>query len=80
MNIIDNISTDRLQQIEQDREQIQSLQSFQQWCKDMNIGSRVEVKDHRAIELTNQYRGYLQWIKREEEKRRWMPDFIVDMF
>ena len=46
----------------------------------MNIGSRVVVKDHRAIELTNQYTGYLQWIKREEEKRRWMPDFIVDMF
>lgn len=80
MNIIDNISIERLHTIEREREQIQSLTEFQKWCKDMNIGSRVEVKDHRAIELTNQYTGYLQWIKREEEKRRWMPDFIVDMF
>ena len=80
MNIIDNISIERLHTIEREREEIQSMHEFQKWCKDMNIGSRVVVKDHRAIELTNQYTGYLQWIKREEEKRRWMPDFIVDMF
>ena len=65
MNIIDNISTDRLQQIEQDREQIQSMHEFQKWCKDMNIGSRVEVKDYRAIELQQQYEAnYPKWLAR----------------
>ena len=80
MNTLDNISIERLYTIEREREQTQSLTEFQKWCKDMNIGVRVEVKDHRANELMQQYNGYTEWIKREEEKRRWMPEFIVRMF
>lgn len=80
MNTLDNISVERLHSIEREREETQSMQEFREWCKQLHIGSRVEVKDGRANELMQQYDGYMNWIKREEEKRRWMPEFIVRMF
>jgi len=78
--VIDNISIERLHSIEREREEVQSTKEFQNWCKQMRIGSRVEVKDERASELMQQYDGYTNWIKREEESRRWMPEFIIRMF
>lgn len=77
---LDNISIERLHSIEIEREQTQSLKDFQLWCKEMNIGTRVEVKDRRANELMQQYDRYTNWIKGESEVRRWMPEFIVRMF
>lgn len=78
--VIDNISIERLQGIEREREEVQSTKEFQNWCKQMRIGSRVEVKDTRANELMEGYENYHNWIKREEESRRWMPEFIIRMF
>ena len=78
--IIDNIDIEKYNTIEKEREQVQSDQAFQQWCKELHIGSRVEKRDSRAEDLNRQYTGYLQWINREEEARRYWPDFIVDMF
>ena len=77
---LDKISIERLHSIEIEREQTQSLKDFQLWCKEMNIGARVEVKDRRANELMQQYDRYTNWIKGESEVRRWMPEFIVRMF
>lgn len=79
-NILERVSIETLHSIEEQREQIKSNKEFQQWCKELKIGSRVEVKDERANELMQQYNGYTNWIKREEESRRWMPEFILRMF
>lgn len=78
--VLDRVSIDTLHSIEREREEVQSTEEFQNWCKQMRIGSRVEVKDERANELMAQYEDYHNWIKREEQTRRWMPEFIVRMF
>ena len=63
--VIDNISIEKLHSIEREREQTLIDKNFIQWCKDMRIGSRVEVKDWRAVELQRQYEhNYPNWIKR----------------
>ena len=78
--VLDRVSIERLHSIEREREEVLQDKEFQNWCKQMNIGARVEVKDKRANELMAQYDGYTNWIKREGEVRRWMPEFIVRMF
>ena len=78
--VLDKVSIERLHSIEREREEVLQDKEFQNWCKQMNIGARVEVKDKRANELMAQYDGYTNWIKREAEVRRWMPEFIVRMF
>ena len=78
--VLDKVSIDRLHSIEREREEVLQDKEFQNWCKQMNIGARVEVKDKRANELMQQYDGYTNWIKGESEMRRWMPEFIVRMF
>ena len=63
--VIDNISIEKLHSVERERETTMIDKNFIQWCKDMNIGSRVEVKDWRAIELQQQYEhNYPNWIKK----------------
>jgi hypothetical protein len=63
--VIDNISIEKLHSIEREREKTLIDKNFIQWCKDMRIGSRVEVKDWRAIELQQQYEhNYPNWIKK----------------
>jgi hypothetical protein len=42
-----------------------SDEKFIQWCKEMNIGVRVEVKDYRSNELMNQYTNYPKWVSRQ---------------
>ena len=78
--VLDRVSIDTLHSIEREREEVMQDKEFIQWCKDMNIGARVEVKDKRANELMQQYDRYTNWIKGESEVRRWMPEFIVRMF
>jgi len=56
---------DRIHSIDRDREETQSLIEFQQWCKSMNIGSRIERRDSRATELMAQYGGYPKWVARK---------------
>lgn len=63
--VLDNITIERLHSIEREREQVMIDKNFIQWCKDMNIGSRVEVKDYRADELMQQYSEYPKWVQRQ---------------
>jgi hypothetical protein len=56
---------DRIHSIEKEREETQSLIEFQEWCRSMNIGSRIERRDSRATELMAQYSGYPKWVARK---------------
>jgi hypothetical protein len=62
--VLDRISVDKLHSIEREREQTMIDENFIQWCKDMNIGARVEVKDYKANELMQQYSEYPKWVQR----------------
>ena len=66
MNIhtIQHIDIDKYNTIEEERNKILSDKEFQQWCKEMNIGARVEVKDYRSNELMQQYSNYPKWVSR----------------
>ena len=66
MNIttIQHIDINKYSSIEEERQKVLSDKAFQQWCKDMKIGSRVEVKDYRADELMQQYTEYPKWVQR----------------
>lgn len=64
-NIVEGYSNiDRVYSIEKERERVMADTQFQKWCKDMKIGSRVEVKDYRADELMQQYPQYPKWVTR----------------
>ena len=63
--VLDRVSIDTLHSIEREREEVMQDKEFIQWCKDMNIGARVEVKDHRADELMQQYSEYPKWVQRQ---------------
>jgi hypothetical protein len=57
-------SIDRIHSIEKEREETQSLIEFQEWCRTMNIGSRVHRVDSRASELMVQYTNYAKWLSK----------------
>ena len=64
-SIVD-IDIEKYNSIEIEREKVMADSKFQKWCSDMRIGSRVEVKDYRAIELQAQYEhNYPKWITRK---------------
>jgi hypothetical protein len=56
---------DRIHSIEKEREETQSLIEFQEWCRSMKIGSRVERRNDRATELMAQYGNYPKWVARK---------------
>jgi hypothetical protein len=62
--VIDSITIERLHSIERERETTMIDKEFIQWCKDMNIGARVEVKDYKAEEMMQQYPNYPKWVQR----------------
>ena len=64
-SIIDSIDIEKYNTIEMEREKIMGDEKFIQWCKDMNIGIRVEVKDYRASELMQQYDNYPKWVQQK---------------
>ncbi len=66
MNIhtIQHIDIDKYTTIEEERQKILSDEQFQNWCKEMRIGTRVEVKDYKANELMQQYTNYPKWVSR----------------
>ena len=64
-NIVQDIDIERYHSIEEERNKILSDEKFIQWCKDLKIGSRVEVKDYRSTELMNQYHNYPKWVSRQ---------------
>ena len=61
---IQHIDIEKYSSIEEERQKVLSDKAFQQWCKDMKIGIRVEVKDYRADELMQQYPQYPKWVMR----------------
>ncbi len=65
VNTIHSIDIERYNSIEKERETIMSDEKFIQWCKEMNIGVRVEVKDYRSNELMQQYSNYPKWVSRQ---------------
>jgi len=62
---IHSIDIEKYNTLEKERETIMSDEKFIQWCKEMNIGVRVEVKDYRSNELMNQYTNYPKWVMRQ---------------
>ena len=62
--VLDSITIERLHSIERERETTMIDKDFIQWCKDMNIGARVEVKDYKAEEMMQQYHNYPKWVQR----------------
>ena len=66
VNTLHSIDIEKYSSIEREREKILNDIEFQKWCSDMKIGSRVEVKDYRAIELQAQYEAnYPKWLARK---------------
>ena len=65
VNTIHSIDIERYNSIEEERNKILNDENFIQWCKEMNIGVRVEVKDYRSNELMNQYTNYPKWVSRQ---------------
>lgn len=59
MNTIDNITIERLDTIERERETTMADKEFQQWCKDMKIGvlytNRTGI--NRANDMMHQWSG-----------------------
>ena len=71
-NIIDNITIERLDTIERERERTMADENFQQWCKDMRIGVLYHKRDgiNRANELMAQWSGSMS------ESEKITPSFI----
>jgi len=65
VNTIHSIDIDKYNSIEKERNKILSDDKFIQWCKDLKIGSRVEVKDYRSNELMSQYTNYPKWVSKQ---------------
>jgi galactose-1-phosphate uridylyltransferase len=65
VNTIHSTDIERYNSIEEERNKTLIDKEFIQWCKEMNIGCRVEVKDYRATELMQQYTNYPKWVMRQ---------------
>ncbi len=61
---IQHIDIDKYNTIEEERQKILSDKEFQKWCKEMRIGTRVEVKDYKSNELMQQYTNYPKWVSK----------------
>ena len=73
MNTIENITIDRLTTIERERETTIADTNFQQWCKDMKIGIRVQKRE--GIDNANAL--MVQW---NNEVHSHMPEWIRRMY
>lgn len=63
-SIVD-IDIEKYHSIEKEREKIMSDEKFIAWLNEYKIGSRVEVKNFRAMELNQQYAdNYPNWVQR----------------
>ena len=76
MNTIDRITIERLDTIERERTETLMTEEFQQWCKDMSIGVRVEKREgiNRANDMMAQWSGSMS-----EGEKMW-PEFIRRMY
>ncbi len=76
MNTIENISIDRLDTIERERNATMADENFIQWCKDMKIG--VMYTDRAGINRANDMMA--QWSGSLTEGERMWPEFIRRMY
>ena len=76
MNTIENISIDRLEAIDRERENTMKDKRFQKWCKDMKIG--VMYTDRAGINRANEMMA--QWSGSLTEGERMWPEFIRRMY
>ena len=65
VNAIHSIDIERYNRIEEERNKVLSDEKFIQWCKELNIGCRVEVKDYKSNEIMQQYTNYPKWVMRQ---------------
>lgn len=63
-NTIHSIDIEKYNSIEKEREAVMGDTKFIEWCKQYNIGSRVEVKDTNALDIMTQYISYPQWVSK----------------
>jgi len=64
---IHSIDIEKYDSIEREREKVLADEKFQMWCKQYNIGSRVEVVSEqrlKANELMSQYTKYTNYISK----------------
>ena len=67
VNTLHSIDIEKYSSIEEERNKILNDIEFQKWCKELHIGSRVEVRSesmNRGTELMNQYPQYPKWVSR----------------
>jgi hypothetical protein len=76
MNTIENISIDRLDTIDREREITMADSQFQQWCKDMKIG--VLYTNRAGINRANDMMR--QWSGSMNEGERLTPAWIRKMY
>lgn len=72
---MNNISIDRLIEIEREREITQGDKRFQKWCREMKIG--VLYTNREGINRANDMMS--GWSQPTQETE-WMPDFIRRMY
>lgn len=72
---MDNISIDRLLEIERERETTMADKEFQSWCKEMKIGVMYTQRD--GIDNANQMMS--MW-EQHNDDMEWMPEFIRRMY
>ncbi len=66
-NSITHIDIEKYNSIEQIRNQTMNDNNFIEWCKQYNIGSRVETVSEQSIkanELMSQYTKYTRYISK----------------
>ena len=76
MNTIDIVveqytNEEKMNKLHIEREQTMQRAEFQQWLKDMKIGSRCEVKNQQAIDMIKQYDYSIKESRMPEFIRRW---------
>jgi hypothetical protein len=66
-SIVHSIDIEKYNSIEQIRNQTMNDNKFIEWCKELNIGSRVKVVSEqrlKANELMSQYTKYISYISK----------------
>ena len=76
MNTIDIIveqytNEEKMHQLHIERERVMQDAEFQQWLKDMKIGSRCKVKNHNAIDMMRDYDFRIKESRMPEFIQRW---------
>ena len=69
MDSITHIDIEKYNTIEKDRHNTMGDKDFIEWCKQYNIGSRVEVVSEQSIkanELMSQYTKYTNYISKRK--------------